>query len=632
MSRYDQLCAEHEWKVPERYNIAADVCDKHPRDKQAMIWERFDGARRDVGWGELQDLSNQAANVLRDHGVERGERVAVVLPPTPETAAVFFGTWKNAGILLSMSVLYGDEGIAHRLRDSQPRVLVTDKANAGRFDPSLVDEILVLDDGLLDGAATDFETADTAADDPAQLYYTSGTTGLAKGIVHAHRYVLAHEEFLYCHEVQDAERFHGMGEWAWAAGISPLLGPWRLGAVQVVLQRKGGFDPAQQLDFLSRHEVTNVFTTPTAMRAMMAIEDAGTRYPQRFRRVCSAGEPLNPEAIRWFRNQYGLTVLDYYGLTESYPLVANYPFLEVREGSMGKPMPGWDVQLLDEDEHPVAQGERGEICLRARSNPHYPLGYWRNEEASEETFGGDWFHSKDAAMQDEDGYVWYAGRADDVIIAAGYRIGPFEVESACLEHAAVREAAAVASPDEIKGNVVKAFIVLVRGPRALRRAGRRHQALRARAPVRLRLSAPHRVRGRPAQDADGQDPAHRAARARAVGRTRADLGTYQNSPRGAPNARRCPSAAPIPGSAWRRISRRCAPSRRARLGGRWCPATRAASRPTTACSMRSARTRWRSTCRRSSKASTSRRTARSPRTRPLGGWRPRRGAPGGRGS
>jgi acetyl-CoA synthetase len=463
MSRYDQLCAEHEWNVPERYNIAADVCDKHPREKQAMIWERFDGARRDVTWGELQDLSNQAANVLRDHGVERGERVAIVLPPTPETAAVFFGTWKNAGILLSMSVLYGDDGIAHRLRDSQPRVLVTDKANAPRFDPSLVGELLVLDDGLLDGASTQFETADTAADDPAQLYYTSGTTGLAKGIVHAHRYVLAHEEFFYCHEVQEGERFHGMGEWAWAAGISPLLGPWRLGAVQVVLQRKGGFDPAQQLDFLSRHEVTNVFTTPTAMRAMMAIADAGTRYPQRFRRVCSAGEPLNPEAIRWFREQYGLTVLDYYGLTESYPLVANYPFLDVREGSMGRPMPGWDVQLLDEDEHPVAQGERGEICLRARSNPHYPLGYWNNPEASEETFGGDWFHSKDAATADEDGYIWYAGRADDVIIAAGYRIGPFEVESACLEHPAVREAAAVASPDEIKGNVVKAFIVVAEG-------------------------------------------------------------------------------------------------------------------------------------------------------------------------
>ncbi len=196
---------------------------------------------------------------------------------------------------------------------------------------------------------------------------------------------------------------------------------------------------------------------------MMSIDDAGTRYPQKFRIVCCAGEPLNPEAIRWFREHYGITVLDYYGLTESYPLVANYPFMDVREGSMGRPMPGWDVQILDEDERPLPQGERGEICLRARSNPHYPIGYWRNDEASEETFGGEWFHTKDAASVDEDGYVWYEGRADDVIIAAGYRIGPFEVESACLEHPAVAEAAAVASPDERRGMVVKAFIVLASG-------------------------------------------------------------------------------------------------------------------------------------------------------------------------
>jgi acetyl-CoA synthetase len=199
------------------------------------------------------------------------------------------------------------------------------------------------------------------------------------------------------------------------------------------------------------------------MRSLMAIPDAGERYPCEFRRVCSAGEPLNPEAIRWFRDQYGVTVLDFYGLTESYPLVANYPWMEVREGSMGRPMPGWEVQILDEDEQPVPRGERGEICLRARSNPHYPLGYWRNDEAAADTFGGDWFHSKDAATQDEDGYIWYAGRADDVIISAGYRIGPFEVESACIEHPAVREAAAVASPDERRGNVVKAFIVLAEG-------------------------------------------------------------------------------------------------------------------------------------------------------------------------
>jgi acetyl-CoA synthetase len=460
---YEEARERHSWQVPERYNIAAEVCDAQPDDKAAMVFEDFRGNRRDLDWGEMKVLANRAANVLRAHGVRREDRVAVCAPASPETAAMFLGTWKAGGILLSLSVLYGDEGIQHRIRDAAPRVIVTDAANADRMPADLVEEVIVLEAGLLDDAGDDFENVDTSPDDPAQIYYTSGTTGLAKGILHAHRYILGHEEFLYCHDVRDGELFHGMGEWAWAAGIAPLLGPWRYGAIQFVYQREGGFDPNEQLEVLSRHGVTNVFTTPTAMRSMMAIEDAAERYPQKFRIVCSAGEPLNPEAIRWFRDQYGVTVLDYYGLSESYPLCANFPFMEVREGSMGKPMPGWDVQILDEDEQPVGAGERGEICLRARSNPHYPLGYWNNEEAARETFGGDWFHTKDAAERDDDGYFWYSGRADDVIISAGYRIGPFEVESACIEHPAVREAAAVASPDERRGNVVKAFLVLAEG-------------------------------------------------------------------------------------------------------------------------------------------------------------------------
>jgi len=462
LDRYTAMCASHRWEVPARYNIASDVCDKHPRDKRAMVWESYDGTRRELVWGELQDMANQAAHVLADRGVTRGDRVAVMMPPIPETAALFMGVWKVGAILLSLSVLYGDDAIEHRLSDSGAKVLVTDEANAARF-PSVAADVMALGADGFGDASTDPISCDTAADDPAQLYYTSGTTGLAKGVVHAHRYILAHEEFIYCHEVQDGEAFHGMGEWAWAAGIAPLLGPWRLGAVQYVYRREAGFDAHRQLDFLSRNGVTNVFTTPTAMRAMMAVTDAGDRYPQRFRRVCSAGEPLNPEAIRWFREQYGVTVLDYYGLTESYPLVANYPTMDVREGSMGRPMPGWDVQILDEDERPVALGERGEICLRARSNPHYPIGYWNRPEDSEAVFGGGWFHTKDAAVQDEDGYIWYEGRADDVIISAGYRIGPFEVESSCLEHPAVREAAVVASPDELRGDVVKAFVVLAEG-------------------------------------------------------------------------------------------------------------------------------------------------------------------------
>jgi acetyl-CoA synthetase len=457
---YEQACAQHRWNVPERYNIAAEVCDRQDPGRTAMVFEDFRGNQREVTWAEQRSLADRAANLLASRGVGREDRVAICAPASPETAAMFLGTWKLGGILLSLSVLYGDDGIRHRVKDSGARVIVTDAENAERMPGELVDDVIVLDADLLADEDDGFETVDTSADDPAQIYYTSGTTGLAKGILHAHRYILAHEEFVYSHDVREGELFHGMGEWAWAAGICPLIGPWRYGAVQFVYAREGGFDPNEQLAVLSRNGVTNVFTTPTAMRSMMSIEDAGERYPQRFRMVCSAGEPLNPEAIRWFHEQYGVTVLDYYGLSESYPLCGNYPFMEVREGSMGKPMPGWDVAILDEDENPVGVGERGEICLRARSNPHYPLGYWNNPEAAEETFGGEWFHTKDAAERDDDGYFWYSGRADDVIISAGYRIGPFEVESACIEHPAVREAAAVASPHERRGHVVKAFVVL----------------------------------------------------------------------------------------------------------------------------------------------------------------------------
>src|SRR5688500_15925241 len=288
-----------------------------------MVFEDFRGNQREVRWGEQRALANRAANVLAAHGVEREDRVAICAPASPETAAMFLGTWKLGAILLSLSVLYGDDGIRHRVKDSEAKVIVTDADNAERMPGDLVDEVIVLDEALLAGADDSFETVDTSPDDPAQIYYTSGTTGLAKGILHAHRYILAHEEFLYCHDVQEGELFHGMGEWAWAAGIAPLLGPWRLGAVQLVFQREGGFDPHRQLDVLSRHGATNVFTTPTAMRSMMGIAHAGTRYPQRSRVVCSAGEPLSSDAIRWFCEQYGVTVLDYYGLTESYPLVAN---------------------------------------------------------------------------------------------------------------------------------------------------------------------------------------------------------------------------------------------------------------------------------------------------------------------
>src|SRR3954454_4981519 len=279
---YDQMRQQHRWDVPERYNIATDVCDKHDDDRLAMVWEDWQGNERRVSFGELQDSSRKFANVLRAHGVERGDRVAILLPSLPETAAAFIACYRMGAILLSLSVLYGDDGVRDRLEDSCAKVLTTNADNRDRIPDGLVNEVLVLEADLereLADASADFKTVDTAVAARAQLCYSSGTTGKAKGILHAHRYLLAHEEFEFCHDVQDGELFHGSGEWAWAAGICPLLGPWRYGAVQFVYARKGGFDPEEQLHQLSKHGVQNMFTTPTALRAMTAVGDAGKRYP-----------------------------------------------------------------------------------------------------------------------------------------------------------------------------------------------------------------------------------------------------------------------------------------------------------------------------------------------------------------
>ena len=401
ITSYEEAVANHEWRVPERYNIAEDVCDKHPADKLAMIHEHFDGTVREVQWGELQELSNRFANVLRALGVEKGDRVAMLLPPTPETAAAFFGTWK-CGRDPALDV-----GALRRRRHPPPRVSDSAGQGAGHQRGQPGPRRSVRWSSTCSCSTTmssptpspDFEREDTLADDPAQLYYTSGTTGLAKGIVHAHRYLLAHEEFIYCHDVQDGERFHGMGEWAWAAGIAPLLGPWRFGAVQLVYQREGGFDPHKQLDFLSRHEATNVFTTPTAMRSMMAHRRRGHALPaevpdrlQRRRAAEPGGDPLVPRAVRADRAR----------LLRAHRVLSAGRQLPVHGGPRGLDgagrCPAGTCRSSTRTSSRVPQGERGEICLRARSNPHYPLGYWNNEEAAKETFGGDWFHTKDAAQ------------------------------------------------------------------------------------------------------------------------------------------------------------------------------------------------------------------------------------------
>ena len=474
-----------------------------------MIHEDFGGAVREVRWGELQAASNRFARVLREHGVEKGDRVAMLLPPTPETAAAFFGTFKCGAILLSMSVLYGDEGSAIACRT--PREGAPHRrANAGRIDPSLVEHVLLIEDlpagrrrhvyarghaRRRPGAALLLLRHDRAREgDPARAPLPARARGVRLLPRRARRRALPR------HGGVGVGGGHRAAVRAVAARRRPARLPAR-GRLRPAPPARRALAPRRDERV---HDADRDALDDGDRRRGHALPAAVPRGLQRRRAAQPRGDPLVPRAVR--RDRARLL-----RLTESYPLVANYPFMEVREGSMGKPMPGWDVADPRRGRAAGREGERGEICLRARSNPHYPLGYWRNDEAAREAFGGEWFHTKDAASRDADGYVWYEGRADDVIIAAGYRIGPFEVESACLEHPAVAEAAAVASPDERRGNVVKAFIVAAAGARAVRRARGRDQGVRARASRRARLPAPDRVHRRAAEDADGQDPPHRAA-------------------------------------------------------------------------------------------------------------------------
>lgn len=460
---YQRMRAEHRWRVPERYNMAADVADRHERDRPALVFEDHRGTHRVVPWGEVQDRSRQVAARLWRLGVRPGDRVAVLLPQRPDTPATYLGVLRTGAVLVTMSLLWADEPIAARLADSGAAVLVTESAALGRA-AAFTGTVLDVDDPAIDSVEPSFTTVDTAADDPALIFYTSGTTGAAKGIVHAHRTLLGHNEFQYCHRLRPGDVFYGAGDWAWS--MAKLMGPLRAGATHLVYRPDRGFDPDGLFASMARNGVTTALVNPTFLRkTAAALPDAGVRYPQALRVLCSSNEPLTADLIDWFRGQFGITPLDYYGSTESYPLVGNFPDVPVRPGSMGRPLPGWDVQVLDPDGAPVPTGEVGEICLRARSNPQFPLGYWNRPEDSDRVFGGTWYHTSDHARIDDDGYFWFLGRTDDVIKTSGYRVGPNEVEGALRAHPAVADVGVVGVPDAVRGQAVKAWVQLSDGYR-----------------------------------------------------------------------------------------------------------------------------------------------------------------------
>ena len=482
LTDYDAAVRDFRLDVPERFNFARDVVGRWAEDpdKLAMLWLGADGSERRITFRDFAERSDRFADVLRRHGVGPGDRVMVQLPRVPEWWEVLLGCFKAGAVAVPGTVLLTAKDIHYRTTLAGGVAYVTDAENAGKVDqvradcPSLRTLLQVggdAGDGWLayerEMAAGAFAGVDTASSDPALIYFTSGTVGNPKMVLHTHAsYPIGHRITGRFWLDQRPDDLHlNLSETGWAkAAWSSLFGPWNMGAALFVQDARGRFSASETLDLLERYPITTFCAPPTAYR-MLVLEDLSRRDLRHLRWCVGAGEPLNPEVIETWQRGTGHLIRDGYGQTETVLLCGNFPTLEVRPGSMGKPAPGMNVAVVDEEGRALPPDSEGDIALRCR--PERPVGmfreYWRNPEASAACLRGDWYVTGDRAYVDGDGYFWFVGRADDVIISAGYRIGPFEVESALIEHPAVAEAAVVGRGDPMRGTIVKAFVILAPG-------------------------------------------------------------------------------------------------------------------------------------------------------------------------
>lgn len=475
---FDALRTAFRWQVPEFYNVAHEVCDRHThlRDTVALYCENAAGEQRTVTFGQLKELSNRFANVLRAKGVRAGDRVAIVLPQRAETAIAHLAAYKLGAVAVPLSVLFGPDALRYRLADSEARAVICDGERFARIEPMGVDlpalNTLIVCGGddpskdfwsLLDKASASLDPVYTRADDAALLIYTSGTTGPPKGALVAHRALLGNApgfELSQNFFPQQDDLFWTPADWAWTGGLWDGLLPTLYYGKPILAYEGGRFDPERVCALLARYSVRNAFIPPTALRMLRQLDDVRARFDLRLRSVMSAGEAVGAELYRWAKESLGVEVNEMWGQTEFNYLVGNCSaIMPVRPGAMGKPYPGHDVDVIDEHGRVLAPGEVGELAART-NDPVMYLGYWKNEQAGRAKLLGGWFRTGDVGYRDEDGYLWFVGRNDDVISSAGYRIGPGEIEDSLLKHPSVAQAAAVGVPDELRGSVVKAYIVL----------------------------------------------------------------------------------------------------------------------------------------------------------------------------
>lgn len=493
--RYQDLYQDFRWSVPEHFNIA-DVCchrwaDDHKR--VAIFYENSEGHSGRLTYAELQKQANQLASLLRLQGVERGDVVASIMPQRPETAITLMACLQLGAIAMPLSFLFGPEALEYRLQHSEAVALVLDSSGLDAY-LSIANQcphlktVITVDcpdapadfhplewEAYVDDMPAEFTCEKTRATDPAILIYTSGTTGAPKGALIPHSamignlsgFVASQNWFPKKHDV-----FWSPADWAWTGGLMDALLP-ALYFGKPIVGYQGRFTAETAFYLLDKYKVTNTFLFPTALKMMMkAIPAPRDKYKLKLRAIMSAGEAVGDTVFHWCETALKVTPNEMFGQTEMNYIVGNsHEQWPARPGSMGRPYPGHRVAVIDDDGKEVGAGETGEVAvnrydIHGHPDPVFFLGYWKNDEATRNKFTGDWCRTGDLALRDEDGYLWYQGRADDMFKAAGYRIGPSEIENCLIKHPAVANVAVVPKPDKERGNLVKAYVVLSPGVKA----------------------------------------------------------------------------------------------------------------------------------------------------------------------
>jgi acetyl-CoA synthetase len=488
--QYQALYQNFRWQVPDDFNIAQACCTRWADDpaRIAIYYESEDGEQHVLSYARMQEEANRLSNLLRSLGLQRGDRVALILPQRPETAIAHIACHQLGLIVMPLSVLFGPDALEYRLQDSQAKLAIVDAGGAANLAaihancPDLQTVIAVdctMTDALdwreqLEAQGIGFDAVSTQASDPAVLIYTSGTTGPPKGALIPQSALIGNLTGFVASQdwfPRDDDVFWSPADWAWTGGLMDALLP-TLYFGRPIVGWRGRFSPENALRLMEKYGVTNSFLFPTALKMMMkACPQPRQQYRLKLRAVMSAGEAVGETVFHWGQQALDITINEMFGQTEINYIVGNsagkWP---ARAGSMGRPYPGHQVAVIDDAGQAVPAGEIGEVAINrfdihGHPDPVFFLGYWNNEEATRNKYCGDWCRTGDLASCDADGYLWYQGRADDMFKAAGYRIGPSEIENCLVKHPAVVNAAVVPKPDAERGNLVKAFVVLVPGTR-----------------------------------------------------------------------------------------------------------------------------------------------------------------------